>query len=81
MTLFDDHDPIAEERIVACKSCAKPIRWIRTQERDKPMPVDARRISVMVPTQSRRSGTPVAKQQWGYTSHFATCPDAAEHRK
>ena len=53
-----------------CKSCKAPIIWLKTAL-NKAMPVDAGTV--------REGDTIFLKDV--HTSHFATCPDAAEHRK
>ena len=58
-----------------CKSCQKEIIWIET-ENFKKMPLDA------TPTRGYTnvySGKPVYMEI--HQSHFATCPDADQHRK
>jgi hypothetical protein len=70
-----------------CKSCGAPIRWIRMTS-NKMMPIDA---------QPSPAGTVEIVDGYGYvvktkepsllpgeeryTSHFATCPNAAQHRQ
>lgn len=72
--------------ITECRSCHGPIVWCLT-ERGKRMPVDAVPVEsgtfVKVATQD---GSPVmsarhAPEGARYTSHFATCPDAADWRR
>ena len=78
-----------------CKSCGKEIRWIKTAA-GKNMPVDAEEItyrkngkgkSIIVTKNGEvhaanivPNGTPDATGV-GYISHFATCPNADQHRK
>ncbi len=58
----------------ACKSCGRPIQWA-TSEQGKAMPLD-------VPPERRVVITGgVARVVPTYLSHFATCPNAAQHRK
>jgi len=72
-----------------CKSCDAPIMWVTT-ESGKKMPLDR----VPVPDGNvvlRGVDEPVAvyvtdkrpaiEGERRYTSHFATCPNAASHRK
>lgn len=54
-----------------CKSCRAHIEWIRTPA-GKNIPIDPARIVIIDDL-----GQSVA----GHISHFATCPDAAKHRK
>lgn len=54
-----------------CKGCGAPVVWIRT-ERGRSAPCDP--IAVTVITLGGESVR-------GYTSHFATCPQAARFRK
>lgn len=59
-----------------CKSCGAAITWARS-ERGKPMPLSEqskqRRFVV------GQDGT--ARMVDTYTSHFADCPNADQHRK
>jgi hypothetical protein len=69
-----------------CQSCGAPIRWAKTTT-GRRMPLDAQPVSngnvvltdggtLAVPRNDElHSGSP------RYRSHFATCPDAAKHRK
>ncbi len=81
MSLFDSQDPLDDEPTKACRSCGAPIKWIRTQDKDKPAPVDAKPIRLYQTTSVRSQGTPVAKIVRAWMPHFATCPDAAEFRR
>lgn len=76
-----------------CKSCGRPIMWIRMNGGvGKPMPCDPLPVlyredpngSVVLVTGAGRvvRGTRDPESaKVGYTSHFATCTHAAEHRK
>lgn len=79
-----------------CRSCGAEIIWIKMKGTGKAMPCDARGISYsenMHPGASpaltlvTEHGTIVrtafdpAGDKMGYTSHFATCPSANEHRR
>lgn len=57
--------------MATCKSCGASIEWIKTTG-GKPMPVDAKVITIV---------TDAGNVVRGRESHFATCPDAAAHRK
>lgn len=75
-----------------CKSCGAEIIWIKTKN-GKNMPCDAKPISYRntFPQGSLVLITPdgkVARGEFdpssdtiGYLSHFATCPNANQHRK
>ena len=54
-----------------CSSCNAEILWIRLSS-GRSMPCDPQRASVVT-----LEGTIIS----GYGSHFATCPNAAQHRK
>jgi hypothetical protein len=59
--------------IERCRSCHAPIVWLKTKL-GKSMPVDVSKDSKFV----------IGEQEYDPTkhiSHFATCPNAAEHRK
>lgn len=80
-----------------CKSCEAPIRWAVFEDKPGAFPLDPfptvdGNISVVdwrPATNTRAIATPVcaikpgprAVTSYRYTSHFATCPDANEHRK
>lgn len=80
-----------------CRSCGAEIIWIKMKATGKAMPCDAKKISYsenMHPgagkpavTLVTEHGTVVrtvfdpAGDKIGYTSHFATCPNAGYHRK
>lgn len=76
-----DQDPIADQPTKTCRTCDAPIKWARTEENDKPVPLDAKPISVFGVTGSRRNDSPVVRTRKAYLSHFATCPQAASHSK
>jgi hypothetical protein len=76
-----------------CRSCNAEILWART-ERGKKMPLDADAYTGLAPgglfvlREIDDWDGPLALAAWGllgtephYRSHFATCPDAADHRK
>lgn len=79
----------------ACRSCGAEVVWAVT-EAGRRMPIDAQPVDggnvILHPAERGQSptATVVGKQPqpslFGddgprYTSHFATCPNAAEHRK
>ena len=64
----------------ACKSCDAPIKWVRLRPGLKAHPVDEMPKKVIVLTDVTDNDAPVAKMVDGYTSHFATCPDADKWR-
>jgi hypothetical protein len=70
--------------MATCRSCNAPIRWARTVN-DKAIPLDAQpttlgnlelrgQVAHHVTPDHNALGT-------RYTSHFATCKNAAQHRK
>ena len=64
-----------------CRSCGAEIRWVLTTA-GRRMPVDAEPHLVMVSTgETLLTDGPLVKPAYGYTSHFATCPHAAQHRR
>lgn len=74
-------DPVAEAQTTACSSCSAPIKWVRT-ERGKHMPVDAKPTTLLVATGGHGpQGTPNVTSRRGWVSHFATCPNADQHRR
>ena len=54
-----------------CRSCGKGIHWIKT-EKGKPMPCDPQVVTVV---------TDSGKVIKGRIPHWATCPQADQHRK
>lgn len=60
-----------------CKTCGAEILWA-IKEDGKPIPLYARSrlVAVLISGTSR-----VQKFVTGHESHFATCPQAAQHRK
>ena len=68
--------PEMEERVPSrCKSCGAKITWAKT-EKGKNIPLDFPGEMRLVVTRGNTAVT-----QMTYISHFATCPNAAEHRK
>lgn len=73
-----------------CKSCGAPIYWVTTAA-EKAMPVDVAPdpsggfvLSLRPSTGQLRAevfGNETHRARKRYTSHFATCPNAAAHRK
>lgn len=61
-----------------CRSCGKPIIWCET-EGGKRMPLDADHEARFVLDPS--TDPMVGKLRRTYTSHFAMCPNADQHRK
>ena len=60
-----------------CKSCGMPILWARTDNgKVIPLDVEGERRFVINHTEHNRVTNAVT-----YVSHFATCPNASEHRK
>ena len=59
-----------------CRSCSAAIRWI-TMRSGKPMPVNAEKTVIVVADEKGEHGVTMT----GHISHFATCPNAKEHRR
>jgi hypothetical protein len=80
-------------RVETCGSCRRPIIWAITEKKLRRMPVDPEPPSKggnveLIPRKG--IAAPIAKvlnvtQQFGRTglrtSHFATCPNAQQHRQ
>ena len=72
----------------SCRSCGAAILWCETTG-GKRMPLDAKPAKTIVldgdGPRSVAAGdqhpAPLARVIDGYTSHFVTCPNAAQHRK
>lgn len=58
-----------------CSSCDAEIRWISTPT-GAAMPIDAKPEKRIV----LRPGTDIGDTVDAFTSHFATCPNAGQHR-
>jgi len=61
-----------------CKSCGQPIVWVTMLDTGKAMPIDKTTIEKRVVLDGPWSRGAVRDTG---LSHFATCPNAAEHRK
>ena len=77
--------------MTTCKSCNAPVRWVLLRPKTgkaKAHPVDATPSasgSIRIPETGdayvvAEADRPLVKFPL-YTSHFATCPDAAQHRR
>jgi hypothetical protein len=58
-----------------CRSCGAAILWVVTHPGGKRMPLDVPPVKRFVVEDGE------AYQRDTYVSHFATCPNAAQHRK
>jgi hypothetical protein len=71
-----------------CRSCGAPILWARTLK-NRLMPIDAEPDPKGALVMQAGSGRAIVRQlteldapeRLRYTSHFATCPNAKQHRK
>jgi hypothetical protein len=63
-----------------CKSCHAEIEWGITAKNNKRVPLDGKSEQRFVQV-GAVDGVPVVELRRAYVSHFATCPNAAEHRK
>jgi len=67
-----------------CRSCGAPIVWVVMFPSGKRMPLDAKPLHGLIRVEP---GAPATGHMRGkdaedlYVSHFATCPNAAQHRK
>lgn len=62
-----------------CRSCGAPIIWAKTQAgKDTPLDAKPLRLAALGGDLFGRQITGVVE---GYVSHFATCPNAKQHRK
>lgn len=75
-----------------CKSCGRYIIWAKSETTGRMMPVDAEPSAEgtfvllgfedpPIAAKPDGSGDPLAAATARHTSHFATCPDADQHRK
>lgn len=75
----------------ACRSCGAPVRWVITS-RGKRMPLDAEPVddgNVVLDMSDRNDPVAIVvppeqilvEDGPRYVSHFATCPNADQHRR
>lgn len=81
-----------KEKHAKCRSCGSAIRWVK-MESGKYMPCDwtpvnykpggdGEPVSLVTPDGKIVRGVQDwSSPEFGYTSHFATCQNAAEHRR
>lgn len=62
--------------ISKCRSCGAPILWV-TMASGKSMPVNPERLRVVLANADYTEGTVIT----AYVPHWATCPNAKQHRK
>lgn len=86
-------EPKDPRRISECKSCREKIRWATWATSGKAMPVDAEPVAegtvfLFVRNETTLLCEKVTEEALAaqptrnrYTSHFATCPNAKQHRK
>lgn len=60
-----------------CRTCGAEILWVEMLDTGKKMPVDLPLQTVVVVNSDKTQG---AVRQ-AASSHFATCPQASEHRR
>ena len=58
-----------------CKSCGAEIQWVVMASTGKTMPLNMKKKTIIVMSEK---GNYLAQ---GFESHFATCPNAKQHRK
>jgi hypothetical protein len=69
--------------VSACKSCGAEIIWAKTTA-GKVMPLDEKPITLFVldgEGSLNRANAEIKSSVVGRTSHFATCPQADQHRR
>lgn len=59
-----------------CSSCGAKILWVKTAKNDQPMPLDTPGDPRIVLDEDGK-----AHVVRTFISHFATCPNADQHRK
>ncbi len=67
------------QRLAKCKSCGASIIWVKSATH-RDMPLDAEPKQGLI-IRKRDGMHPVAVMTDVYRSHFATCPNADQHRK
>lgn len=68
-----------------CRSCGAPIVWAEMAATGSRMPLDEEEVTTGAPRFKIGIGAglayPCSADEPGHVSHFATCPNAAQHRK
>lgn len=65
-----------------CRSCGAEIRWVTTARgRRMPLSVASSESRFVLTGENDPAGNPYAEVVVTYVSHFADCPNAAQHRK
>ncbi len=64
-----------------CKSCEAPVKWVRMATGGKMLVNLPPEKRVVIDDRPHDAGSPLGSVQDTYTSHFATCPKADEHRR
>jgi hypothetical protein len=90
----EDPKPPSEIKVVKCRSCGDPIAFVRVGSRAMPVNLDVKHVSpnghgkrlMLVSLEGKiiqgfECKPKEAGAQAGRVSHFATCPNAAQHRK
>lgn len=93
VSLKDKHllpvPPFTRDR-AECRSCQAPIFWVRTAATDSLMPLDwLATVNGNVAIDDNGKANIIRRDLYTdqsvigdrYTSHFATCPNAAKHRR
>jgi hypothetical protein len=68
----------------ACKSCGQPIYWLKHETTGKLAPIDTTPSptgNCLVNLQDSTYRLALGQGGTLYTSHFATCPQAGQHRQ
>lgn len=82
-------EPVADYPTVPCRSCQAPIIWVKTVT-GRSMPVDPTPTAAgnvwLEPSPHQITANVIAPANMGNypvlrTSHFATCPEADQHRR
>lgn len=68
-----------------CKSCGADVIWAKNSSTGKVMPLDAQETAngncVLLLDGTFKVGGTFVPGQRHHTSHFATCPNAKQHRR
>jgi hypothetical protein len=65
-----------------CRSCKQPIRWAFTEKKRRiPFDPDPHPTGNLIVEAGVARVAPAGSAPTMYLSHFATCPQAAAHRK
>jgi len=64
-----------------CRSCGAQILFAKMKHTGRLMPLDVKPVQLVQISWDEKRGEVVGEMVGGFVSHFATCPNADQHRK